>query len=394
MCNSTSPIDLLMQSTANPEQAATHTGNSKRRIHLYELGSWSCSILGTCLTHEDLMAMARKWKLKMAADISMFDVHSFFVTEAGKKGDLSRALQKLLDSRYNGFVRRIGKIKDHDGLVEFWNASVNDGYVAGAYWAIVSHTHVPRELQTKAFGEVHMMSHLLGGSTRKIVGAAAELQEHVSTVERRQERLSANMRRSIERRDTKILQLQSHVDEMRQQLLKESQTNTRAEARVTDRAAKLLLKRERALISSRAKTRQLEAELEAVKHENVSLRKTRRRQMPQTLQAEYIPAQGLCGKAVLYLGGRADNVARIKEAAEALNVTFLHHDGGIEQSAQLIGDLVEKCDAVVCPVNCINHQACIKAKRICKRLKKPFMPIMTTGQSSFTRALGTLAGTF
>lgn len=393
MCNTTSPKDLLLQSTASPERAAALAGSSKRRIHLHELGSWCCSILGTCLTHEDLIALARKWNIKMVADVSMFDVHGFFVTEAGKQGDLSRALQKLLDGRYKGFVRRIGKIKDHDGLVDFWNTSVNDGFVAGAYWAIVSHAHVPPELQNRAFGEVHMMSHLLGGSARKIAGAAAELQEHVSTIERRQERLTAHMRHSIEQRDTKILKLQSQMDEMRQQLLQEQERGSGTETRVTDRAAKLLLKRERALISSRAKTRQLEAELEAVKHENASLKKSRRRPGRQAPQMEYIPTQGLCGKAVLYLGGRADNMARIKQAAEALNVTFLHHDGGMEQSAQLIGDLVERCDAVVCPINCINHQACIKAKRICKRLKKPFMPIMTTGQSSFTKALGTLAGT-
>lgn len=380
-----------MQSTANPEQAAAHAGNSKRRIHLYELGSWSCSILGTCLTHEDLMAMARKWKLKMAADISMFDVHSFFVTEAGKKGDLSRALQKLLDSRYNGFVRRIGKIKDHDGLVEFWNTSVNDGYVAGAYWAIVSHTHVPRELQTKAFGEVHMMSHLLGGSARMIVGAAAELQDHVSTVERRQERLSANMRRSIERRDTKILQLQSQVDEMRQQLLKKSKTDTQAETRMTDRAAKLLLKRERALIASRSKNRELEAELSALKLQYVAIRKRAGRVKQAVHTPDYSPKRGLCGKAVLYLGGRANNIVHMRKMAEDLSVEFLHHDGGLEQSHQLISELVEKCDAVVCPINCINHQACMKAKRLCKRLNKPFMPVATTGQSSFSKALGELA---
>lgn len=393
MCGSENSKEYFLQTAASPELTAARPSSSKRRIHLHELGSWCCAILGTCLTHDDLMAMARKWNIKMDPDVSMFDVHGFFVTEAGRQCDLSRALQKLLDSRYNGFVRRIAKIKDHEGLVEFWNTSVNDGFVAGAFWAIVSHTHVPPELMTRVFGEVHMMSHLLGGSARKIVGAAAELQEHVTTIERRQDRLTANMRRSIERRDAKIVQLQSQLDNTRRELLKEQQSGAKTESRVTNRAAKLLLKRERALISSRAKTRQLEAELEAVNHENATLRKSRRRPMHKMPAEDYIPPKGLCGKAVLYLGGRADNVARIREAAEAFNVTFLHHDGGMEQSAQLIGDLVEKCDAVVCPVNCINHQACIKAKRICKRLKKPFMPIMTTGQSSFTKALGTLADT-
>lgn len=384
--------DHLMQSALNPEMAGLISRPQGKRVHLYELGSWCCSILGTCLTHDDLMVIARKWNVSLAPEARMFDVHGFFVREAGKKGDISRALQKLLDGRYNGFVRRIAKIKDPDDQVDFWNNSVNDGFVAGAYWAIVSHTHVSAELQSRVFGEVHMMSHLLGGSAQKIVGAAAELQDHVNSLERRHERSSAQTRRSIEQRDAKIVGLQDKLEETRQALLRAERNTQAADERTTHRSAKLLLKRERALIASRAKNRALDAEVAALKEQVARLRK----RTPQTARAThlktYIPPRGLCGKAVLYLGGRANNIVHMRKMAEAQNVEFLHHDGGLEQSHQLIGELVEKCDAVVCPINCINHQACMKAKRLCKRLNKPFVPVSTTGQSSFARALGELAG--
>ncbi|MEM9472001.1 MAG: hypothetical protein AAGA00_08580, partial [Pseudomonadota bacterium] len=32
-----------------------------RRIRLFEMGHWCCSVIGTCLTHEDLLVVARKW---------------------------------------------------------------------------------------------------------------------------------------------------------------------------------------------------------------------------------------------------------------------------------------------------------------------------------------------
>lgn len=392
MCTSKFSKGDLMQSVLASDPSGAQRQHQGKRIYLHELGSWCCSIVGTCLTHEDLMVLARKWNIKMGPEARMFDVHGFFVTEAGTRGDISRALQKLLDSRYNGFVRRIAKIKEPDAQVDFWKTSINDGFVAGAYWALVSHTHVSQELQSRVFGEVHMMSHILGGSTQKIVGAAAELQANFNALERRHERWAAQARRSIERRDAKIIQLQDKLENATQKLLMAEQNSHAADATMTDRSAKLLLKRERALIGSRAKTRELETELEALKQRYDSLRKQRLQPKQRPAQPAYVPKRGLCGKAVLYLGGRAQNIVHMRRVAEELDVEFLHHDGGLEQSHQLIGELVEKCDAVVCPINCINHQACMKAKRLCKRLNKPFMPVSTTGQSSFSRALGKLAG--
>lgn len=392
MCTSKFGKDHLMQSALSLQPEGAHWPAQGKRIYLHQLGSWCCSIVGTCLTHEDLMALARKWNVNISPDARMFDVHGFFVKEAGKRGDISRALQKLLDSRYQGFVRRIAKIKDPESQVEFWNTSVNDGFVAGAYWAIVSHTHVAPELQSRVFGEVHMMSHLLGGSAQRIVGAAAELQAELTSRERRHERWSAQTRRAIEKRDTKIIQLQDKLEETRKKLLEAEQKSEAADSSLADRSAKLLLKRERALIAARTKNRELEAELAALKQQYGAMRKRPRRPQRRLCTPAYVPARGLCGKAVLYLGGRANNIVHMRKVAEEAKVEFFHHDGGLEQSHQLIGELVEKCDAVVCPINCINHQACMKAKRLCKRLNKPFMPVATTGQSSFSKALDELAG--
>ncbi len=392
MCTSKFCKDQLLQSAFSAETNMAVRSPRGKRISLHELGSWCCSILGTCLTHEDLIAVARKWNVNISADARMFDVHGFFVQEAGKQGDISRALQKLLDNRYQGFVRRIAKVKDYEAQVAFWNTSVNDGFVAGAYWALVSHTHVSQELQSRVFGEVHMMSHLLGGSAQRIVGAAAEMQTELTSLERRQERWSAQTKRAIARRDSRISELEDTLEELRKKLLHAEQNIGTADKTLVDRSAKLLLKRERALIASRTKNRALEAELAALRQHHLAVRNRSARPSEVAPAPAHIPKRGLCGKAVLYLGGRADNIVHMRKVAEQQDVEFLHHDGGMEQSHQMIGELVEKCDAVVCPINCINHQACLKAKRLCKRLNKPFMPVATTGQSSFSKALSDLAG--
>lgn len=357
-----------------------------RRVRLCEMGHWCCSVIGTCLTHDDLLVVARKWNVHIESDARAFDVHGFFARKAGEPGDISRAIEKLLDSRYGGLIRRVASTSDDEKLVDFWNTAVNDGFVAGAYWAIISHRHVPDELRNQIFGEVHMMSHLLGGTARKIVGAAAELQAKVDQMQRRQERWSSQARNALEVRDGNIQKLQDELARSRNRQRPPSVATPEA-----GKLSKLNAKQERALIAARTRARQLANELEQVKERLSELRKSRPVTAAQSPAITFNPGAGLCGKSVLYLGGRQASVPQITKAAEAARVSLLHHDGGLEQSAHLIDDLISRCDAVICPVDCINHQACLKAKKLCRKLRKPFMPVSSRGTTTFQRALAELA---
>ncbi|MEM7634089.1 MAG: DUF2325 domain-containing protein [Pseudomonadota bacterium] len=387
MCNSeqasTGVEAKIIKEDGLPNAVAQPKG---RRIRLSEMGHWCCSVIGTCLTHDDLLVVARKWNVNIEADARAFDVHGFFVRKAGEPGDISRAIEKMLDGRYGGLIRRVANTADDEKLVDFWNNAVNDGFVAGAYWAIISHRHVPDDLRNRIFGEVHMMSHLLGGTARKIVGAAAELQTRVDQMERRQERWSSQARQALEVRDSKIQKLQDELAKSRSR-----QRTPSAAVPETAKLSKLNAKQERALIAARTRARQLANELEQVKERLSELRKSRPSKPAQPPAVAFDPVAGLCGKAVLYLGGRQASVPQITKAAEAARVSLLHHDGGLEQSAHLIDDLISRCDAVICPVDCINHQACLKAKKLCKKMRKPFMPVSSRGTTTFQRALADLA---
>jgi hypothetical protein len=48
---------------------------------------------------------------------------------------------------------------------------------------------------------------------------------------------------------------------------------------------------------------------------------------------------------------------------------------------------VERADIVVCPVDCVSHDACLRVKSMCKQRGKPFLPLRNAGASSFHRAL-------
>jgi hypothetical protein len=102
-------------------------------------------------------------------------------------------------------------------------------------------------------------------------------------------------------------------------------------------------------------------------------------------------APGPTGQRILYIGGRTAIVPHLRAAAEARVAAFYHHDGGVEDSLHRIEDMIERCDAVVCPVDCVSHGACRMAKAICQRLSRRFLPIPTASRSGFERALDRLA---
>jgi hypothetical protein len=92
-------------------------------------------------------------------------------------------------------------------------------------------------------------------------------------------------------------------------------------------------------------------------------------------------------RRVLYLGGRPSSIDRLKSIAGENNAEMFHHDGGLEQTVALVDGLVTRCDAVFCPIDCVSHGACERAKALCRKFEKPFVPLRSSGASSFKRAL-------
>jgi hypothetical protein len=98
----------------------------------------------------------------------------------------------------------------------------------------------------------------------------------------------------------------------------------------------------------------------------------------------------LCGKTVLYVGGQHSMVPQYRQLVEQYGGNFMHHDGGRENSRQLLPKMLCGADAVFCPVDCVSHDACKRVKKICKRYSKPFVMMRSSGLSSLAKGLGTI----
>ena len=106
---------------------------------------------------------------------------------------------------------------------------------------------------------------------------------------------------------------------------------------------------------------------------------------------ERAPLLDLGGRRIVYLGGRAGLIGHFRALIRRSNGELIHHDGGVDDSAGRLGSILGQADAVLCPVDCVSHGACLRAKRFCKRTAKPFVPLRSAGLSSFVGGLRLVA---
>jgi hypothetical protein len=376
---------------ARDSVAACEVVSSSGRLKLWEIGGgFHCSILGTCLATPDLKALARKLHLTPPVQATDYEIHGYFVQQATQEGAVARALQRLLDHRYEGALRRVGRLTDTAALEALWGDFKASGRIAGGYWALLTHRHVPNDLRARVFGEVHMMSHLQGAAVRDHASRADQL-----------ERDNSELRERLTRIGRSAQEAQAAVDERDRRIAVLSERLTVAEAIGTraepapipaDRLERRLAKRERSLVGARTRARDLEADVERLNREVAALRhKPQPASQPAPSIEDLSPSLpprvpgGAC--RLLYVGGRPGLVPHLRNIAERRQATFVHHDGGKEETLQRIDDLVERADAVLCPVDCISHSACLRVKHLCQRHSKVFLPLKSASRSCFARAL-------
>jgi hypothetical protein len=79
----------------------------------------------------------------------------------------------------------------------------------------------------------------------------------------------------------------------------------------------------------------------------------------------------LSGRSVLCVGGRAALYPEYRRTVETSGGKFLLYRGDLCDDAPRLSAMLACADAVVCPVDCVNHEAYFTVKRYCKYSGKP-----------------------
>jgi Uncharacterized protein conserved in bacteria (DUF2325) len=365
-----------------------------RRTHIWEFGTnLHCSIIGTCLSTAELRHVMDKLKISGSAIASEHELHGVGVMLAGRREQGAKFLQKALDRQHRVAITRYAGAKDMAALLALWEESLKQGDIPGAYWAVLTHPVTTEAVVKRVFGDVHMLSHLVGAANRADIRRLRQLEQENVALLAKVERQQRQLRDGFAARDQSIRRLNEVL--ARQDSEQPDQSDSREKpddsetannlirdlqkrlARETERGGRMERRFNEVSASSRAKDRmlqRLQEELETTRHEfelievHLDAVVGQPRPSPEAVL-------NLSGATVLYVGGRANQIPRLRAVVERAGGHFLHHDGGIEHNIGLLPSLVSRADQVAFPVECVSHDAVATIKRLCRQTGRPYQPL-------------------
>ncbi|MBK8175762.1 MAG: DUF2325 domain-containing protein [Rhodospirillales bacterium] len=409
-----------------------------RRRKLWEIDPrLLCSVIGTCLTLGDLHRIERRLAIEPLKAARDFQIHGSFVVWAGQPGPVAKQMHKVLERRYAASLRRFAALSASDDVAALWEASLQDSDVPGPYWAVLTHPATSEDLSMRAFGQVHMLSHLVGAANRadirRLVALESErdaLIEQLAAAKRRCAEQERDARRLVDQHAAELRELaarvaavgslEARVHGLEAQLAAhESGESARALRAELDAARSELHDSEGIISAQRASIAALTADtarydqrlagidqmFRAASAECEAMERLLRQQIAPLVVGGGAASDGsegegeggddaridLGGRRIVYVGGRGCLIPHLRALVERFGGTFLHHDGGLEEQSARLDALLGQGDAVFCPVDCVSHEACLRAKRVCRQRATAFVPMRTGSLSSFVQGLRQLA---
>ena len=99
----------------------------------------------------------------------------------------------------------------------------------------------------------------------------------------------------------------------------------------------------------------------------------------------------LAGRCVLCVGGRSALYPEYRHIVETAGGSLLIYRSDQQGDADRLPTLLARADALVCPVDCINHEAYFAAKRYCKHSGKPCALLARSDLPTFRKGVEALA---
>jgi hypothetical protein len=410
-----SPLDRRAAAGSGAAQAACADGGGGAgradagpgvagRLRLAQLDPhYYCSILGTCLSSAELRKLLARFQVVEGR--SDLDVHHDAVALAAQGGPVTKALNKALDQRHAATLARTARVPGTD-LLPWWEAALQGGGIPGAYWALLTHREATPALRQRAFGDVHMLSHLAGAAHRVDLRrlAALETENRELRAELEQQRAVGLQRLAERERELGALQHEGNQLRLRLALAAQPAPAAPQEQALRERAqaaAELVAIQterrecaEQAAELATAETRRLNESLEDYGHYVQVLQRelTAAEEQLRSLGGDEDPrtsrlGRALQGRRVLYVGGRPSSTPSLRMLVQRHGGEFRHYDGGLEERKGLLAGAVAWADRVVFPVDCIDHDSASNLKRMSQRLGIEFIALRSASVASLAAAL-------
>ncbi|PID73968.1 MAG: hypothetical protein CSB33_00895 [Desulfobacterales bacterium] len=386
----------------------------KRRLWDHE--SFHCSIIGTCLNMKEIKRVLRQNQVKMKLGSTEMDVHAAAVSLSCEQNRVSKSLEKLLNKKYASAIRRFLRLTDEADLAAEWQKALDQGDIPGPYWALLSHPGASDSIRNRAFGEVHMLSHLVGASNRVDIRKLAEQEKRLEEMTEKMGRMRQTykniiheLRRTNREKQERILEMAAELTSLSRyssdaasvELQKENERLRKALSSASQERMEMENQRnwtqnvlEKLKIHSETQERRIrdqEAEIVFLEEELTNA-------LPSNAFCKDIngcdkantpdcPGPLLCGKRILYVGGRTNLIRHYRSLVERHGAEFIHHDGGLEDCTDRLHRMLGTADSVFCPIDCVSHNICLAVKSACKQRFKPLKFLRSSSLSMLSRSL-------
>jgi hypothetical protein len=382
-------LSVVKTETANLESRASQ----RRRTMIWDLHhSTHCSIIGTCLSTAELRRVLIKVNAVGVEVANDHDLHMLGVMLAGRPEAGARVLQKTLDRRHQAYLKQFSRAKDESALTSLWEDALNRGDIPGAYWAVLTHPAATDKLVKRVFGDVHMLSHLVGAANRADIRRLKLLEQEKASLAIKVERQQRQLREGFLERDATIRRLKATLAHTIAQADRPDadayfQTTRDAMADLERRLNSEIVRRERleqrvqvlsdTLRSAEQDRDHANKRCKALSDELASI-DNRIQRFFATDGPDLTDDLSLSGLTVLYVGGRENLMPQFRSLVARAGGVFLHHDGGMEHNPALLPGFVSRAQWVLFPVDCISHDAMGTIKRACRQSGKPYLPLRTS----------------
>jgi hypothetical protein len=365
----------------------------RRRTMIWNLhDSTHCSIIGTCLSTSELRRVLIKVNAVGVEAADDHDLHMLGVMLAGRPAAGARVLQKALDRRHEAYVKQFSRAKDEKALSSLWEDALNRGDIPGAYWALLTHPAATDKLVKRVFGDVHMLSHLVGAANRADIRRLKSLEQEKALLSMKVERQQRQLQEGFLERDATIRRLKAMLAHTIAQAERPDadayfQMTKDTMADLERRLNSEIVRRERleqrvqvlsgALMSAEQDRDQANKRCRGLFDELASI-DDRLERLFATDEAKLTDDLSLSGLTVLYVGGRENLMPQFRALVVRAGGVFLHHDGGTQHNSALLPGLISRAHCILFPVDCVSHDAMGAIKRACRQSGKPYMPLRTS----------------
>lgn len=359
-----------------------------------------CSIIGTCLSTGELRKLVPRFVAYIDRQhASDLDIHHAAVGLCCDGLPGWKDINKALDTRHLLAIKRFKAAQDEAALLALWRQAMAGGEVPGAYWALMTHPCVTPDARAAAFGDVHMLSHLVGAANRADIRRLVALETQAEELRQQNERQQERLRDQAQRHGDTMRALEDEVRALRAQCrqqpdtteLTEQLARVRAELATCDSRVALHLARSDEAERKRAASEALAATLQT---ELVRVEEQASAALADALAVERALTAALAndgngttlppldGCAIAYIGGRPGAVATLVRLVADAGGQLLVHDGGIEERHGTLVSTLTRAQTIVFPVDCISHAAMHTIKRTCEQTGAQYYPVRSASVAS------------